>query len=83
MVPLCIECIESLCRYDKFSFDITDALTKGDESGNHELIVRVFDPTEYAHIPLGKQRMHVPYRDIYYTGTAGIWQTVWIEAVRR
>ena len=32
------------CRYDKFEFDITDALEKGKNS-THELAVRVFDPT--------------------------------------
>ncbi|CAL8469102.1 g8643 [Coccomyxa elongata] len=35
--------------YDKFSYDITDALTKG-TAGTHELIVGVYDPTEFAHI---------------------------------
>ena len=33
-----------LCRYDKFAFDITDALEKG-VNGVHEVAVRVFDPT--------------------------------------
>ena len=33
-----------VCRYDKFAFDITDALEKN-VSGVHELAVRVFDPT--------------------------------------
>lgn len=33
-----------MCRYDKFAFDITDALEKG-VSGVHEVAVRVFDPT--------------------------------------
>ncbi|KAK9908188.1 hypothetical protein WJX75_003952 [Coccomyxa subellipsoidea] len=66
--------------YDKFSYDITDALTKGD-NGTHELIVRVFDPTEFAHIPLGKQRRVVPSTDIFYTSSSGIWQTVWMEPV--
>ena len=33
-----------LCRYDKFAFDITEALESG-VSGVHELAVRVFDPT--------------------------------------
>ncbi len=32
------------CRYDKFAFDVTDALEKG-RNGTHELAVRVFDPT--------------------------------------
>ena len=33
-----------LCRYDKFAFDITDALEKG-VNGVHEVAVRVIDPT--------------------------------------
>ncbi len=68
------------CRYDKFSYDITDALTNGTD-GTHELIVGVYDPTEFAHIPLGKQRHNVPSTDIFYTATSGIWQTVWLEPV--
>jgi hypothetical protein len=74
-----------LCRYDKFSFDVTDALAaRGGAAGSHELAVRVFDPTEFAHIPLGKQRRH-PMRhpsSIWYTSSSGIWQTVWLEPVR-
>lgn len=37
------------CRYDKFAFDITDALEKG-QNGVHELAIRVFDPTG-VHLP--------------------------------
>ena len=72
------------CRYDKFSFDITDALAaNGGVDGTHELAVRVFDPTEFAHIPIGKQRRH-PSRhpsSIWYTSSSGIWQSVWLEPV--
>lgn len=67
------------CRYDRFSFDITDYL----ESGANELVVHAFDPTEFAHIPIGKQRLH-PGRHpsgIFYTSSSGIWQTVWLEPV--
>ena len=39
------------CRYDKFAFDITDALEKG-QNGTHELAVRVFDPTGVHLFPL-------------------------------
>lgn len=74
------ETLSGLRRYDKFHYDITNALASGDK-GTHELIVRVFDPTEFAHIPLGKQRMNVPFTDIFYTATSGIWQTVWLEPV--
>ena len=62
--------------YDAFSFDITDALHEGD----NEIIVGVHSPLEEAGIPLGKQRRG-PH-DIFYTGSSGIWQTVWLEPTR-
>ncbi|CAK0785159.1 hypothetical protein CVIRNUC_008365 [Coccomyxa viridis] len=66
--------------YDRFTFDITDALAAG--TGNvHEVIVRVFSPLDSAHIPLGKQRLHVPSKSIFYSASSGIWQTVWLEQV--
>ncbi|EIE19334.1 hypothetical protein COCSUDRAFT_44686 [Coccomyxa subellipsoidea C-169] len=66
--------------YDKFAVDITDALKHGN-GGQHELIVRAYDPTDSAHIPLGKQRKSPVKKDIWYVGTEGIWQTVWLERV--
>ena len=66
--------------YDGFSFDITDALRKNSSSNDmHELIVRVFDPTDVGYQPRGKQVLNP--RRIWYTPTSGIWQTVWIEPV--
>jgi len=62
--------------YDPFSFDITPFL-KG--SGDQELIVRVFDPTNQAGYPRGKQTSNP--EGIMYTSTTGIWQTVWLEPV--
>lgn len=62
--------------YDRFSFDITDAL-KSD--GEQELIVSVLDPTDGGYQPRGKQVLHP--RDLYYTSCSGIWQTVWLEPV--
>ena len=61
--------------YDPFSFDITDYAT----SGTHELIVRVFDPTDNGGYPRGKQTLYPG--GIMYTPTTGIWQTVWLEPV--
>ncbi|MGH3759503.1 LamG-like jellyroll fold domain-containing protein [Actinophytocola sp.] len=61
--------------YDKFSVDITDALTG---RGPQELIVGVEDLTDATWQPVGKQR-RVPDRGIFYTGSSGIWQTVWLE----
>ena len=63
--------------YDKFAVDITDALTK---RGPQELIVGVEDLTDATWQPVGKQR-RVPDRGIFYTGSSGIWQTVWLEPV--
>ena len=64
--------------YDPFSFDVTDALKDGG-NGEQELIVRVFDPTDDAGEPRGKQSLHPG--GIMYTPTTGIWQTVWLEPV--
>ncbi|HUP13516.1 MAG TPA: hypothetical protein VM187_14930, partial [Niastella sp.] len=61
--------------YGSFSVDITDALTKGD----NELLVKVYDPTDKGPNPHGKQVL-TP-KDIWYTPTTGIWQTVWLETV--
>jgi beta-galactosidase/beta-glucuronidase len=62
--------------YDPFSFDITDALQDETE---HELIVRVSDPSDAGFQPRGKQ-VREP-KGIWYTPTTGIWQTVWLEPV--
>ena len=62
--------------YLPFSYDVTPLL-KGD--GPQELIVRVFDPTDDAGEPRGKQTLHPG--GIMYTPTTGIWQTVWLEPV--
>ncbi|WP_419801321.1 glycoside hydrolase family 2 protein [Mucilaginibacter sp.] len=62
--------------YDPFSFDITSALTK---TGEQEIAVRVFDPTDNGGQPRGKQTLHP--QGIMYTSTTGIWQTVWMEPV--
>jgi beta-galactosidase/beta-glucuronidase len=61
--------------YDPFSFDITDALH---ESGEQELVVQVYDPTE-GDQPRGKQSVYP--KSIFYTPSSGIWQTVWLEPV--
>ena len=63
--------------YDKFSADVTDAL-KG--SGPQELVVGVTDLTDKTWQPVGKQRNESD-RGIFYQGSSGIWQTVWMEPV--
>ena len=61
--------------YDSFSFDITDALTGGEQ----KLVVSVTDPSDTGTQPRGKQ-VRQP-GGIWYTSTTGIWQTVWLEPV--
>jgi Glycosyl hydrolases family 2, sugar binding domain/Glycosyl hydrolases family 2/Glycosyl hydrolases family 2, TIM barrel domain len=62
--------------YDRFSFDITDALK---QVGTQELLISIFDPVDAGYQPRGKQQQHP--RDIFYTASSGIWQTVWLEPV--
>ncbi len=62
--------------YDSFSIDITKALT---ESGDQEVAVLVYDPTDDKGYPRGKQTLHPG--GIMYTSITGIWQTVWLEPV--
>lgn len=62
--------------YSHFTADITDAL-RG--SGEQELVVRAVDRNEDGDFPVGKQRNDPG--GIFYTGSSGIWQTVWMEPV--
>ncbi|MBN1123896.1 MAG: hypothetical protein JXA82_02735 [Sedimentisphaerales bacterium] len=62
--------------YDPFTLDITDALN---DSGEQELIVGVWDPTNRGTQPRGKQVLRPS--GIWYTAVTGIWQTVWLEPV--
>ena len=61
--------------YDPFSVDITSFL----KSGQQEIVVRVWDPSDEGPQPRGKQ-VNKPHA-IWYTPVTGIWQTVWLEAV--
>jgi len=63
--------------YDSFSFDVTDALVP---AGTNEIVVSVWDPTDASPNPRGKQ-VRKPDQGIFYTGSSGIWQTVWLEPV--
>jgi beta-galactosidase/beta-glucuronidase len=62
--------------YTPFSLDITDALKP---SGQQTIAVAVWDPTDAAAQPRGKQ-VAAP-SGIWYTSVTGIWQTVWLEPV--
>ena len=62
--------------YDPFTCDITDALTP---SGDQDLRVSVWDPTDKGPQPRGKQVLNP--KSIWYSAVTGIWQTVWLEPV--
>ena len=64
--------------YDPFTFNITPFL---DHKKNHDLLVRIWDPTDKGFQPRGKQ-VAAP-GGIWYTATTGIWQTVWMEPVNK
>jgi hypothetical protein len=61
--------------YTAFTCDITAFLN----NGNNELLIKVIDPTDQGIGPHGKQVIRPG--EIYYTGSSGIWQTVWLESV--
>ena len=61
--------------YQAFTFDITNDL----KSGDNELVVAVYDPTDKGPNPHGKQVLAPQH--IMYTASSGIWQTVWLEVV--
>lgn len=63
--------------FTPFSFDVTKALKKGE----NKLSVRVWDPSDTVHNPVGKQRLNP--EGIWYTAVSGIWQTVWLEPVAK
>ena len=61
--------------YNAFSFDITEFV----KDGENELVIYVYDPTDDGWQQRGKQSK--VSHGFWYTGTSGIWQTVWLEAV--
>lgn len=67
--------------YDSFSFDITDYLAPFD----NELLIYVYDPSNYGDQPNGKQNVNAVRKPggFQYTPSSGIWQTVWLEVVPR
>ncbi len=62
--------------YDEATYNVTPYLVG---SGAQELIVRVYDPTDNAGEPRGKQTLTPG--GIMYTSCSGIWQPVWLEPV--
>lgn len=63
--------------YDRFSFDVSDFLVG---TGPQKLRVEANDPGNTGGQPNGKQVLKP--QSIWYTGTSGIWQTVWLEPVK-
>jgi hypothetical protein len=62
--------------YDAFSFAVPPDFLDGQ---SHQLVVRVWDPTDSGLQPRGKQ-VNKP-GGIWYTPVSGIWQSVWLEPV--
>lgn len=63
-----------------FDFNITNNCQIGEEN---TLVVRVFDPLKDEEILRGKQFWEETPRDIWYTQSTGIWQSVWLEYVSK
>lgn len=63
--------------YSSFSFDITEKLTKGENT----VTVCATDLLRTGEQPGGKQCKEYFSRGCSYTRTTGIWQTVWLENV--
>lgn len=61
--------------YTPFSFELTEYLS----TGENELILSVWDPTDQHWQQRGKQALEPG--SIWYTAASGIWQTVWLEPV--
>ena len=62
--------------YTPFSFEISEHVQF---SGENELVVAVWDPTDTFGQERGKQVL-AP-KNIWYTAVSGIWQTVWLEPI--
>jgi len=62
--------------FTPFSFNVTPFLNK---SGEQEVVVKVWDPSDKGFQPRGKQTSKP--EGIWYTPVTGIWQTVWLEPV--
>lgn len=60
--------------YTPFSFDISQYVTY-----QNSLMLRVIDDSEYGAFAYGKQKTE--HGGMWYTPTAGIWGTVWLEDV--
>ncbi|MFR3685515.1 MAG: glycoside hydrolase family 2 protein, partial [Enterococcus sp.] len=59
-----------------FSFDISNLI---EDNGQVKIDVCVTDYSSDENLPRGKQNFKGKSEGIFYTGTTGIWQTVWLE----
>jgi hypothetical protein len=72
--------------YDAFAFDVTDALRPA-ANGSNVLVVGVYDDTRqhgHSEQQMAGKQSGTAFENpsgIFYTGTSGIWQTVWLEQV--
>jgi beta-galactosidase/beta-glucuronidase len=64
-----------------FSFDVTAALSAGDDKDEHVLVVRAHDDPRDVTQPRGKQDWQESPHEIWYHRTSGIWQAVWCEVL--
>lgn len=65
--------------YTPVTVDVTPAL-RGDDD---VCVIRVHDALDDLEKPRGKQYWRSRPEYIFYTGTTGIWQSVWLEIVHR
>lgn len=63
--------------YVSFAFEITKALSEGD----NVIVIRAEDDTRSPRQASGKQSMTYASAGWHYTRTTGIWQTVWLECL--
>ena len=63
--------------YISFAFDVTDALTDGE----NVIVICAEDDVRSHRQPAGKQSSLFCSHGCFYTRTTGIWQTVWLESV--
>lgn len=63
--------------YTPIEADITSAV----QGRNDVLVIRVEDRHDDIAQPRGKQYWRSPSEYVFYRGTTGIWQTVWLEPV--
>lgn len=67
--------------YTPFAADVTDALHDHGSGQDDVVVVRAHDARDDVAKPRGKQYWQREPAGVFYTGTTGIWQSVWLEVV--